>query len=94
MSATERDERGRFKARAEAEVHVDNGRIVHGQNEFAIRIPFSQYIPFVLICACFLAVGLPWFIILKPILRKIFLFMGETMIKRIKKGDDINYDDW
>ena len=70
-----RDSRGRFKKKREEDIEAPRHR-----NEITIRVPFSEYVPFFIILACLFVIAFPWLIIIKPITKKLMMFMGRAMI--------------
>ena len=89
----ERDEKGRFKKATRTGTEDTDEMNALRNGEFIVRIPFAQYIPFIVICALFLAIAYPWFIVMKPLTRALLLYVGDTMVKRIKKSNSTD-DGW
>lgn len=81
----ERDEKGRFKSKTETEIDLDVNR--RAQNGLVIRFPFPEYIPFFLMLLCFVVVGFPWILIVKPLLRKVMKLLGEALVEKTQNKD-------
>jgi hypothetical protein len=73
-----RDSRGRFKKKREEK--EEDTEAPRPRNEITIYIPFLEYIPFFIILACLFVIAFPWLIIIKPITKKLMMFMGRAMI--------------
>lgn len=88
----ERDSKGRFKAK-KTDDYAETPIFRNG-NELVIRIPFSEYIPFFLLLVCFFAIGYPWFLIIKPLARKLLKLMGKAVAMSAKTNVTVTPDDW
>lgn len=91
----ERDSKGRFKKAKKIDDYAETLRFRNG-NELVIRIPFSEYMPFFLLLMCFFIIGYPWFLIIRPLARKLLKLMGKAAIisAKTKTNVTITPDDW